>query len=237
MKKKKFLDKKIGLILTLIILVLILVVKTNFLKNLINIFKFSESERIVKTYGFCGGESIGYLRYLKKKYRIKTNPKILNFVHTPPTNWSIYETNKNANKENRKILLNYPGKEIDINLAHHKDNFYELPDYYYYSNYFNDIKKLKIEKFNKENINIEFYIKDESNKLVMQKNLTAIKSNISNYYILEEKLNNFKVEEKKFFLKFVNLEKETKIILTLRNKYDLDDYKILDKFKNCYFIE
>jgi hypothetical protein len=237
MKKKKFLDKRIGLILTLLILVLILVVKTNFLKNLINIFKFSESERIVKTYGFCRGESIGYLRYLKKKYRIKTNPKILNFVHTPPTNWSIYETNKNANKENRKILLNYPGKEIDINLAHHKDNFYELPDYYYYSNYFNDIKKLKIEKFNKENINIEFYIKDESNKFVMQKNLTAIKSNINNYYLLDEKLNNFKVEEKKFFLKFVNLEKETKIILTLRNKYDLDNYKILDKFKNCYFIE
>ena len=236
MKKIRFSNKK-KILSTLFILVLILILKTNFLKNLINIFKLTESERIIKTYGFCGGESIGYLRYLKKNYKIKTNPKIVNFVHTPPTNWSIYEVNKKDSNENQKIILNYPGKEININLVHFKDNLYELSDYFYYSKHFSDIKRLNIEKFNKENINIEFYIKDDSGKLVMQKNLRAIKSNINNDYIINQKLNSFKVLEKKFFLKFVNLEEKTTIILTLRNKYDLDSYKILNKFQNCYFVE
>ena len=237
MKKNNFSDKKITLFLILFVLLLILILKTNFLKNLINIFEFTESERIVKTYGFCGGESIGYLRYLKKNYRLKTNPKILNFVHTSPTYWSIFEINQNDSEENRKILLNYPGKEINIKLIHYKDNLYEFPDYYYYSAYYNDIKSVKIEKFNKENVNIEFYIKNESGLSLIQKKIMAVKNNFNNNYVLNEKLNNFKVNEKKFFLNFVNLKNKTPIILTLKNKYDLDNYKILDKFENCYFVE
>jgi len=237
MKKIHFLNKKVISFLVLFILVITLFLKTSFLKNLINILKFSEGERIEKIYGFCDGESIGYLRYLKKKYKIKTNPKILNFKHTPPTNWSIYMSSENDNNENRKIILNYPGKELNIELYHYKENLYELRNYYYYSNLFEYIKNIKIEKFNEPNINIEFYIKNKSNKLVMLKNFRAVKNNVTDDYILNQKLSDFKVNEKKFFLKLVNEEKEKKISLILKNKYNLDNYKILDNFKNCYFVE
>ena len=237
MKKMHFVDKKAISFLVLFILVVILFLKTNFLKNLINILKFTEEERIEKIYGFCGGESIGYLKYLKKKYKIKTNPKILNFTHTPPTKWSIYEYEKKNTNENQKIILNYPGKEVNIELLHYKENLYELINYYYYSNLFEYLKNIKIEKFNEPNVNIEFYIKNESDKLVMLKNLQASKNDVTDDYILNQKLSDFKINENKFYLKLINVEKKTKISLILKNKYNLDNYKILDKFKNCYFVE
>lgn len=237
MKKIHFQNKKVISFLVLLILVVILFIKTSFFKNLINVIKFSEDERIEKIYGFCGGESVGYLKYLKKKYKIKNNPKILNFKHTPPSKWSIYESSKKDADDNQKIILNYPGKEIDIELTHYKEDLYELRDYYHYSNLFEYIKKIKIEKFNEPNINIVFYLKNESNKLVMLKNLQAIKVDNADEYILNQKLNDFKVNEKKFFLKLTNVEKQKKIFATLKNKFDLDDYKILDNFKNCYFVE
>jgi hypothetical protein len=146
-------------------------------------------------------------------------------------------SSENDNNENRKIILNYPGKELNIELYHYKENLYELRNYYYYSNLFEYIKNIKIEKFNEPNINIEFYIKNKSNKLVMLKNFRAVKNNVTDDYILNQKLSDFKVNEKKFFLKLVNEEKEKKISLILKNKYNLDNYKILDNFKNCYFVE
>ena len=45
------------------------------------------------------------------------------------------------------------------------------------------------------------------------------------------------MSEKRFFLKFYNIKKNSKIFVTLKNKYDLGNYKIIDKFKNCYFVE
>ena len=50
-----------------IILVIMIFFKTSFVNNLKNVLESSENERITKLYGYCKNESIGYLKYLKKK--------------------------------------------------------------------------------------------------------------------------------------------------------------------------
>jgi len=237
MKKIIFKNKKIITFLTIFTLILLLFLKTSFFKNLINILKFTENERIERIYGYCGGESIGYLKYLKNKYKIKTNPRVLNYEHTPPTNWSIYVAGAKDYNENQLILLNYPGQEIDIKLHHYKYNFYEFKDPRHYSKMFKSLKKIKINDFIEPNIEVEFYIKDGSDKLSMLENIQIVKDQETNDYIMNQNLDVFKFKEKRFFLKFNNLKKEKKIIATLENKYNLNNYKVLDKYKNCYFIE
>jgi hypothetical protein len=221
---------------TLFVLIIILALKSNFLKNLTNILKFDENKRIEKIYGYCGGESIGYLKSLKKRYNFKTNPRIINYVHTTPTKWSIYTTDMKENDENQMIILNYPGNEVKIELNYYKDNFYELADAHYLSLLFKSIKKIEIKDSTFPITNIKFYLKDWSNKMIMQKSLKIDKGN-NNSYKLNQKLNFFDIKEKRFFLKFNNLKKTTKIFVTLDVKYNLKDYKILDNFKNCYLVE
>jgi len=237
LKKIIFQNNKIIFFLILFLLVLLLFLKNNFIKNLINVVKFNEHERIEKVYGFCKNESVGYLRYLQKKYNIKTNPQIINFKHSASTKWSIYITSEKNNNSKQIILLNYPGKEIDVELFHYMDNFYELNDSYFYSDLFESIKKIKIKNLNEPTIRVGFYIKDESNKMIMVKDLRILKKNTNNDYILNQKFNDFKRNEKRFFLKFDNIKEKNKIIITLQNKYSLENYKILDKFNNCYFVE
>ena len=96
-------------ILLFIIIVLIFTNKISFYNNLINLIKFNEEQRITNFYGYCRGESIGYLKYLKKKYKFDNNPEIINFKHTHPTNWSIFDARKLHNKSNDVDLDSWLG--------------------------------------------------------------------------------------------------------------------------------
>ena len=92
--------KKKSQIIVLLILIIAVGIKTNFFRNLADVSLHKFDDRIINKYGYCSGESIGYLLYLKKKYQIKDNPKIVNYIHTPQVNWSIVNTNiinKNSN--------------------------------------------------------------------------------------------------------------------------------------------
>ena len=59
--------KKFNFLLILICL-FVLMNRTDFIKDFSRVLKFDEPSRIVDRYGFCGGESIGYLRYLTFLY-------------------------------------------------------------------------------------------------------------------------------------------------------------------------
>ena len=50
----------------LFLIFILFLIKTNFISNFTNIMKNDEKSRIVKIYGQCGGESIGYLTFKKK---------------------------------------------------------------------------------------------------------------------------------------------------------------------------
>ena len=245
MKKIIIQNKKV--LSVFIILIMIIFFKTSFLKNLMNVINFNESERISKIYGFCESESIGYLKYLKKKYKFKGNPEIVNYEHNPKSKWSIYETDDLNTNNGQMIILNYPPRETDlalandlstwIELAHYKDNFYELTDAFYYTSLYKTIEKIHIKGFNETIVNLKFHIKDEAEKFEIVKNLQKVKSDIDKNFILNQKLNIFEVRGKRFFFEFNNIREEEKIFITLKPKHDLNDFTIIDKSKNCYFVE
>ena len=73
-------NKKIFLNLLIFFFFIVLLFKTNFIKNIISVYNLNENDRLIRTYGYCGGESIGYLKYLKKEF---------NFPIDNKKNWGI----------------------------------------------------------------------------------------------------------------------------------------------------
>ena len=99
--------KKKSQIIVLLILIIAVGIKTNFFRNLAEVALHKFDDRIINKYGYCSGESIGYLLYLKKKYQIKDNPKIVNYIHTPQVNWAMINTNTISKNSKKLIFLNY----------------------------------------------------------------------------------------------------------------------------------
>ena len=71
----------------------------------------------------------------KKEFNLNANPEIINFDHTPPNLWSIYEAKFNNYKSNKKIVLNYPGKKIQVDLVNLGNNIFEFKDPYFFLQY------------------------------------------------------------------------------------------------------
>ena len=74
MKLKSILDYKK---LIIFIFIILLLDKTDFIKNFIKVITVPYSDRLIKIYGYCGGESIGYLMYLKKIITLLITLKLL----------------------------------------------------------------------------------------------------------------------------------------------------------------
>ena len=238
--------KKKSQTLVLLILIIICGINTNFFRNLAEVVLYRYDDRIINKYGFCSEDSIGYLLYLKKKYEIKDNPKIVNYIHTSQVNWAIINTeiiNKNSKK---LILLNYPGSEIKINLNKINNNLFELKDTYFFFDKFNKIKSIEIlnnsRNFRKINWKLDVVTIDRSGneKIVKEFNIKnflgeSLKIKLD---ILNESLN---LRGKKLYLKIKNKNiakiEDLKIYLILKNKYIFEDFQIIDKIDNCYYIK
>ena len=228
--------KKINKHILLVILIIFFAIKIDFFKSFYNIFSKNYDERIRIVYDFCFEEGIGYLRYIKKKFNIKDNPKIINYVHVPNNNWAIINTNTINKKSNKIIFLNYPGPEKKIELNKIKNNLYEFKDVEFYKDKYSKIKKIEIISENppKENFTIEIFTVDKSlNKKPVQK-INLLKSTNFPINLSFDKIN---LSEKKLFFKLDNINDNFKLNLLLINKYFLNQYKIIDKFKNCYLVK
>jgi len=239
--------KKKSQVLVLLILIIICGINTNFFRNFAEIILHKFDDRIVNRYGFCSGESIGYLLYLKKKYEIKNNPKIINYVHTPNVNWAIINT-KNINKSSKKlILLNYPGPELKIKLKKINNSLFELDNtYFFFRDKFSKIESIEIlnnsNNFKKINWKLDLLTIDKygNKKLVKGFNIKNIltESLIIKLDILTKNLN---LGEKKLLFKIKNKNstqtEKLQIHLILKNKYILENFQIIDKINNCYYVE
>ena len=81
---------------------------------------------------------------------------------------------------------------------------------------------------------IEIFTVDKSlNKKLIQK-INLFKSKNLPINLLFDKIN---LSEKKLFFKLNNINDSFELNLLLINKYFLNQYKIIDKFKNCYFVK
>ena len=231
--------KKFNFLLILICL-FFLMNKTDFIKDLYKVIKFNEPSRIVDRYGFCGGESIGYLRYLKEKFNFKSNPKIINFIHNPPTNWSIYDSKKNNFKSDFEILINYPGKEIDIKLPLLDKKFFLLKkNNYSLGRSSKEIINLDLKDKTIKNLNIEFFSSDnlKSKKKFFSLN---VKKSDNKVFIIENSENKLDFGKKNIFIKLTSekgIYTNNDVKLIFQNKYQINTSKVLDNYQNCYLIK
>ena len=235
MKLKKYLKFKFVL---LFLILFSFLYKINPIKNFSEIISYKLPKRLENIYGYCGGESIGYLKYIKKEFKLNANPEIINFEHTPPNLWSIYEAKFNNYKSDRKIVLNYPGKKIQVNLASLGDNIFEFKDPYYFSTISNNINKIYSKKTDLKIDYLEFYKNNYSNNSNLIKKSKLGHMDLSDYK-LEINLEEFEIEEKRLFIKIISNEiydKSSEIKLELENKLDINDYEVIHSHENCYFL-
>lgn len=73
----------------LIFIFIIIIISHNFnsAKNAYLIIKNEYNKRLVNSYEFCRNESIGFLDYVKKKYKINNFITIKNYFISPDPSW------------------------------------------------------------------------------------------------------------------------------------------------------
>ena len=237
--------KKKSQIIILLILTIAVGIKTNFFRNLAEVVLYKFDDRITNKYGYCTGESIGYLLYLKKKYQIKDNPKIVNYIHTPRVNWAIINTEIVGKNSKKLILLNYPGPEITIDLKKINNNLFEFQDAKFFSNKFDKIESIEIvnnsKNFEKINWKIDIATINKS------RNKKSIKAFDIEDFLgegLKIKLDiffkNLNLGGEKLYFKIINRNiskfENLQLKILLKNKYILENFQIIDKIDNCYYI-
>jgi len=238
--------KKKSQTLLLLILIIIFSINTNFFRNLYEVILHKFDNRITKKYDYCIGESIGYLLHIKKKYQINDNPKIINYVHTPHVIWSIINTKQIDQNSNKLILLNYPGPNLIKSLDKINNNLFELNDAYFLSDKFSEIKNLKILDTLNNNKKVSFVINIYTiDKFRNKKNIKTLKVkdkfDIRSKINLDMNLKDLNLTEKKLYFEIKDSNNTNsdnlKIKIILKNKYTLENFKIINKIDNCYYLE
>jgi len=206
------------------------------------LIRFNYDQRIVNAYGFCSRESIGYLNYIKAKYRFNHNIRVINYVHTPNVNWSIVNPRRINEYSNELILLNYPGRKIKIKLSENKINEYAINNFYFYldkikQNNYLEINSVKTTDLS--NPKVEIIVQDSMGNIIK-------KMQITNFKIFENRIvysTNINFEELKnsfnlyFRLSGINIKNNTQIFFITENKYNVSNYKIIDNNDTCYYLK
>ena len=228
--------KKKNINILLIILIIFFAVKVDFFKNFYNIFSKNYDARMNIVYDYCFEEGIVYLKYIKKKFNINDNPKIINFEHVPNNKWAIINTNTINKKSDKIIFLNHPGPEKLVKLHKIKNDLYEFKDVEFYKDKYSNIKKIEIISKNlpKENFTIEIFTVDKSLNKKHIKKINFLKSKNFSINLLFDKIN---LSDKKLFFKLKNIDDNFELNLLLTNKYFLNQYEIIDQYKKCYFVK
>ena len=237
-----FITKKNKKKIIIFSVVLLFLIATDFFRNFYNLIRFNYDQRIINAYGFCSRESIGYLNYIKAKYKFNDNIRVINYIHTPNVSWSITNPRKINEYSNELILLNYPGREIKIKLNQNKINEYTINNFYFYLD--------KIKKYNYLEINsvkttdlsnpkIEIIIQDSMGNIIKDIQIT-------NFKIFENRIiysTNVNFEELKnsfnlyFRLSGTNIKNNAQIFFITENKYNVSNYKIIDNYNTCYYLK
>ncbi len=116
--------KKNNLYLITIIFLFLIAYKINLLKSLHDLFMRDYDERISNVYGFCDKEGIGYVNFIKKKFKINGKIKLINSLKQNNNNsgeWAVYNSNFSEKiKSDYLILINHEKFKIKYNLDNYK---------------------------------------------------------------------------------------------------------------------
>lgn len=256
MNLRKIIDKELFFIIILIFIILLFIKNINFFKNLYFLPNMNFDKRLTKkVYNYCSDDSIGYIHDITKKFNIKNNPKVVNFDIQPDPSWVFLNTSK-PKSDKYIILLNY--------IKNPKTFFYKEGRFYVGNKILNasgikeiqflskdqkpikingklQIYKLEVGTFNFKN----FDELDEENfklKKIYHQNLTN-NNYIDNKYLLDKEILDFGGRGVLNLIKIFDernneINNIEKIKVNLINKISLNDYEILDNFKNkCFYLK
>ena len=240
-KKNKDIDKLSKVFfLVIFFLIISLIFNHNLLRKFYNILKYDHETRIIKTYGFCGNGSIGFLRMIKNKYNLKTNPDVINFEVNPSSLWAIYNNNIKDSDGSNIIFLNYQ-KNFKSTFKRSKDAF-EMTSYHQNTDGISKMIFHPKKDFIFLNNNIVIYkiIKNGKKKIIYKKKIVGNFDEKNSIYI------NFRTKELNsrrtpIFIEIEDVKKNVlsniySIHLVLKNLYSIEKYKIIEKQGNCYYV-
>ena len=223
----------------LIVIFFSLIKSTDFLKKVYFLNKYNYNQRIGKNYDFCKNGSVPFLHFLKSKYKLKKKVKIVDYEINPNSGWVFFDLNHENIYKDKLILLNYEKEK--------KIKFFKLKNGLFVSNK-NPPHIFKIEKAifstnnnnNIDTINLEITNRSED-KIQILLSKSFIFANQSKEINLNLNIERFKIRLGKLFIEITNDENNLKniknITLKLNSIYNLNDYKVLEKIDNCYFLE
>ena len=221
----------------LIVVFFSLIGSTNFFKKIYFVNRDDYDSRIAINYSFCKDESVGFLHFIKSKYKLNKRVKIVNYKIYPNPEWVFFNLNNENIYKDKLILLNYEKLE--------EIKFLKLKNGLFVGNvnppYISNIEKAIFStKDNINNINLEITNSMEGHTiLLLSKNF--IFEDQSKEIDLNLDLEKFAIRLGKLFIKIKNnennLEDVEEITLKLISTYNLNNFKVLEKIDNCYFLE
>mgnify|MGYP000533613852 CR=1 FL=1 len=221
----------------LIIIFFSLIKSTDFFKKIYFLDVYDYSQRISKNYSLCKKGSIPFLHFLKKKYKLNQKIKTIDYDINPSSDWVLLNLNNDNIYKDKLILLNYK-KQDEI-------KFVKLKKGLFVGNvnppYRSSIKKAILSTNNNINkISLEITNRaEDKTMLLLSKNF--IFEDQSKEIDLNLDLEKFNIRLGKLFIKITNnennLEHIEEITLKLTSSYNLNNFKVLEKIDNCYFLE
>jgi|TARA_B110000114_G_C14934482_1_gene333747 hypothetical protein len=106
MKQKKIYKK----ILTIVFLSLVISTNTNFLNDIYNIYFRNYDERMLRTYGNCGGMSYGFIKKVKEQF-LGNGKKLYSVNFYFPTSIGLFSDL--SIDENKKNIILIDTKDFD----------------------------------------------------------------------------------------------------------------------------
>ncbi len=115
----KFIKKQKSLILISLIFFYTLI-QTNFFKNIFELSYLNYNQRIINAEGFCEKRGIGYVNFIKEKYKINEKIKLIT-ADKEPSLWSVFSSNyKKKETPKHTIIINFESLKTKIDLKEYK---------------------------------------------------------------------------------------------------------------------
>ena len=102
-----------------ITLFLFLIIYFKPFENIYLVSKYNIDERLINNYGYCGGVSYGFIKYIDNKYKPEKNLKIYNEDKSYPYSEAFIHKPKKKYIDNFLIVLNYNDLNSSINIKNY----------------------------------------------------------------------------------------------------------------------
>ena len=102
------------------ILLLFLLIQSNFFLNIYTLIKHPFKDRMIANYGYCNNQGYGFIEQFKKKYNLSSNSKIINKHDFPSSYWFIDQFGEVKNYE---YIIHINSKDLILNENILEQNF------------------------------------------------------------------------------------------------------------------